>query len=687
MFSDRNLLVLGPLAFVFLAAVGFADGPKDNSSVDVRPIPPIGIPLPESERRRLANRCDEVRQQWSALKLSPEQTAHAGEVLVFPRAVELAIEFEQFYKKGDIKAADALLDQATERMKRVQSGADWAKIVGIGEGNIQQLVVGGFRSKIDDSIQPYGLIIPAGYNGHDVRPRRLDIWFHGRGETQSEVAFLTKQQNNAGQYHPTDTFVLHPYGRYCNAFKFAGEVDVLEALEHVRSRLPIDKTRISVRGFSMGGAACWQFATRYADRWFAANPGAGFSETPEFLRTFQGEDVAKVAPDHQQRLWQLYDNPEWAINLAQCPTIAYSGEVDRQKQAADAMESALQKHDVDLVHVIGAGMGHKIDEASKMIIEDGMNELARQTTAAIPRSVSFSTFTLKYHRMAWVDVRGLNEHWRSSRVDASIVDDQTITAETTNINRLCFRFESGQWPGLASGRINLRVDGQALQGPPVRSDRSYLVEVERIRNDWKLVDQEAKEVASTFDVSKLRKRPGLQGPIDDAFMDRFLFVLPNGKSLDPQVQAWVEQESAHAMLHWRKHFRGDIQRTTDAELTEAQIRDCHLVIFGDPNSNSTIAKIAPHLPIRWDTQRLSIGKSSTDSSGHVPILVYPNPLNPERYVVINSGFTFREYDYLNNARQTPKLPDWAIVDVREGSNFRDPGRVIDAGFFDERWRP
>ena len=45
------------------------------------------------------------------------------------------------------------------------------------------------------------------------------------------------------------------------------------------------------------------------------------------------------------------------------------------------------------------------------------------------------------------------------------------------------------------------------------------------------------------------------------------------------------------------------------------------------------------------------------------MLIYPNPLNPKKYVVLNSGFTFREFDYLNNARQIPKLPDWAVVDT------------------------
>ena len=73
------------------------------------------------------------------------------------------------------------------------------------------------------------------------------------------------------------------------------------------------------------------------------------------------------------------------------------------------------------------------------------------------------------------------------------------------------------------------------------------------------------------------------------------------------------------------------------------------------------------------------------SETHVPILIYPNPLNPKRYVVLNSGFTFREYDYLNNARQVPKLPDWAVVDVSTPPSSRWPGKVVAADFFNDRW--
>ena len=82
---------------------------------------------------------------------------------------------------------------------------------------------------------------------------------------------------------------------------------------------------------------------------------------------------------------------------------------------------------------------------------------------------------------------------------------------------------------------------------------------------------------------------------------------------------------------------------------------------------------------------LTVGDKTYPTGTHVPLLIYPNPLNPKKYVVLNSGFTFREYDYLNNARQVPKLPDYAVVDVTTPPNSRWPGKVVRAGFFGEKW--
>jgi hypothetical protein len=95
----------------------------------------------------------------------------------------------------------------------------------------------------------------------------------------------------------------------------------------------------------------------------------------------------------------------------------------------------------------------------------------------------------------------------------------------------------------------------------------------------------------------------------------------------------------------------------------------------------------PGLPLRRHGDAWSIGPHRVDAAAAVPILIYPNPLNPNRSIVLNSGFTFREYAYLNNARQIPMLPDWAIVSATEERGPQLPGKILASGFFDERWQP
>ncbi len=81
----------------------------------------------------------------------------------------------------------------------------------------------------------------------------------------------------------------------------------------------------------------------------------------------------------------------------------------------------------------------------------------------------------------------------------------------------------------------------------------------------------------------------------------------------------------------------------------------------------------------WSDRRSS--RSPTRRSSSSPTLS-----TPTKYVVINSGFTF--HDQANNAMQSPKLPDWAVVDIsRPGNNYRYlPLFVASQGFFDERWK-
>ena len=52
-----------------------------------------------------------------------------------------------------------------------------------------------------------------------------------------------------------------------------------------------------------------------------------------------------------------------------------------------------------------------------------------------------------------------------------------------------------------------------------------------------------------------------------------------------------------------------------------------------------------------------------------------------------SGFTFSRFGHSSNATQTPKLPDWALADMRQPYNAGNPDCIAAAGFFNERWQP
>ena len=475
---------------------------------------------------------------------------------------------------------------------------------------------------------------------------------------------------------PPDTIVLHPYGRFCNAFKFAGEVDVFEALEHVKQNYPVDDSRVSVRGFSMGGAGCWHLAAHYAGDWVAAAPGAGFAESLEYL----GLDKKGVLPPKYERtLWGLYDATLYAGNFFNTATVAYSGEDDKQIQAARIMERFLTGEGLTLRHVIGPKTGHKYHPTAKAEIDERINAIAARGRDAVPSEVRLVTRTLRYNRQAWVQVDGLEEHWIPARVEAGLIGNRHIEVSTINVSRLVLSMPSGTCPLRPNGNPTVIIDGQQLIGDRVRTDRSWESRFIKVLGQWRPVGR--------FEFAGLAKRPGLQGPIDDAFMDRFVMVKPTGEALTEASGNWVSAQLGQALSDWELQFRAKPRVVDDIELSEEDIRENNLILWGDSASNSAIAKVIDQLPLKWTRDMLVLGQTEAKPDAHVPVLIFPNPLNPNRYVVLNSGFTFSRFGHMSNATQTPKLPDWALVDITKPYNAGDPECIVAAGFFDERWQP
>ena len=645
-----------PLLLIALAPLP-AQTPPSASAVTPTPvpkrIPASGLTLTDTERRELTRQTADLEREIAALAhflaSDPTRLALLPDVEVLHKAVAWALRYDEVMAPKDVAYAHKLLALGRDRAAELRTGKSPSWLAARGT------ILRGHRSKLDGSVQPYALVVPESW----PKPHRQAlVWLLGRGEKRTELTFFAEREAAPPQIVPAHTLVIVPYGRFCNATKFAGEVDVFEALAAAQAQYGLDENRIAVGGFSMGGGSSWHLAAHHAGRWAVATPGAGFAETPIFTKS--ADPRKEQRPAWEQLLWRQYEATGVAASFTHLPTLAYAGEIDGQKEASDLMEQAFAAHGLKLERFIGPQTAHKYHDETKATLTRRLEaELARGRDPA-PRAVRYSTYTLRYPESRWVRLEGLEKHWELADVAAQIDATGTLTVTTKNVSALRLDRES----------TALTLDGQSV--PPAA--RSYVREAGR----WR--------AATAADAAALRKRPGLTGPVMDAFFEPFLFVRPTGKPLHPELGTWVESELTAARQLWRDVFRGDVPVKSDQELTDADLADRNLILWGDPSSNAVLKRLLPQLPLTWDGKALTFRGTSYDAKTHAPVLILPNPLNPRRYVVLNSGIDLRADGYGNNALQTPKLPDWAIVDLRTPPGPRWPGRIAAAGFFDESWR-
>ncbi|MFN9973684.1 MAG: hypothetical protein ACK58T_27710, partial [Phycisphaerae bacterium] len=115
------------------------------------------------------------------------------DIMIFERAVRCALDYREFFDLKDLDKAEALLKEAFSRADQLAAGAPrWNSQPG--------LIVRGYISRIDQTVQPYGLVVPDASAAESSHPTRCDIWFHGRGEVLSEVNFLSEHMQSAGLF-------------------------------------------------------------------------------------------------------------------------------------------------------------------------------------------------------------------------------------------------------------------------------------------------------------------------------------------------------------------------------------------------------------------------------------------------------------------------------------------------------
>jgi len=640
-----------------------------------RGAPPIQ-PKPE-DLAQIREKCDRIEASVRELKRKHTDPDLVADVEIYAKAARFLVAFPELtITQAAIDHAMTVLDQGIARGRQLSDGASpW------NQGKKQ---IHAYYSAIDGSVQPYAVTLPENYD--PAKPARLYVWMHGRSNNTTETEFLFAQQTFRPGNPPVadqGQITLDLFGRINGAgWHWAGEADVFEGIQAVSKRFKIDEKRILLRGFSMGGEGAWHVALHHPDRFAAAEIGAGTwsrrSQTPG-LQPYQYASL---------RIWENME--EWALNAFNLPLAAHDGENDNQiaslpgpppgTETRGQLESSLRtcaqlekegfppEGDPDFLHMKGTPAifllslktGHGTSPLVRQRLDAFLKEWGDKGETS-PDHIRFVTYTTRYNSDYWISVDGLDKHYERADVDAVRSDNGArYEIKTHNVARLDL--------AETAHASAIRVDGQSLKVKP-----SPEITLQKAAGTWK-VDR--------AHLSGLHKTHALQGPIDDAFLDPFLLVRPTGTPWNGAVNQQALRTLARFDRLWAKFFRGHPFVKDDKDVTDADMAQYHVVLFGDPGSNRVMARLLAKLPVKWTRQTVSLAGQDYPASENYPALIYPNPLHPANYVVLNTGLTITDREY-NGDYGMPQWGDYAIVKAKEGADVPD---LVTAGLFDEQWR-
>lgn len=638
------------------------------------PEPARHAPTPD-QINQIRGATEKLGKTLDALKTRPPlDSSHSDDLIadiaVYHKAAAWTVERGEFFRPDTARSLLTLLQRGQARAdEALQGRRPWLDARGS--------IIRGFVSRIDRSVQPYAIVVPGRPLEPDAR-YRLDVVLHGRDASLNEARFLDRHDGRPAE-PDAPGLVLHVFGRGNNAFRWAGETDVFEAIEAVKRSYPVDERRIVLRGFSMGGAGAWHLGLHHPARWCVVEAGAGFTDTRRYLGR---DDFTPV----QRKLLHIYDAVDVALNASMVPIAGYGGELDKQLQASANVREALaslgfpmtteglvtRSEPIDFLQVVGAQTAHKVDPASETILKAFRDEHAAAGQSLDPKPLRFITYTLKYPSAPWLSVERLLTHYEPAVVEAR--PDPETDAVTID------RIENVAVIGIdRRAGETIRLGGQEF---PLRNAvGGYLPRVyfRLVEDRWEMLDYEASRQLQNND--RLAKVPGLQGPIDDAFTGPFLCVRGAGQPWNPNVQAWADARLERFRTLWRRSLRGDLPVKDDTAVTAEDRSRFHLILFGDPGSNTLIREFLPQLPMSWTKSTIQVAEATAGASDHAPVLIALNPSNRHRYVVLNSGHTFGAEAFSGtNALLYPRVGDYALYRLNSAE-----GEVIDSGFFDEFW--
>ncbi|MBX9627929.1 MAG: hypothetical protein K2X82_29285 [Gemmataceae bacterium] len=503
------------------------------------------------------------------------------------------------------------------------------------------------RSPVDGQLLFYLFRLPRGYDPAKRYP--LDVALHSGAALTWRAGWVDGAPSDDPKRAGGDGRIwVSPCGRGNNGYIGMGDAAVVAAVRDVTARYAVDPDRVTVGGSSMGGTGGFRLAALHPDLFAAAHSLTG------------GANYLGPAGDGRYDATLLLDN---YANTGVCIWDAPKEGWFKQNRAfADGLRDRAAKlpGSYPVRELTDPTGGH--GTIDKKLVAEGWEWVRKQKRDPHPKRVVYKTYSLRYDGAYWVHIEAVDNPAAPARVEAEVGPGGAVRVAAENVARL--RLDLGrELVGDAPG-VSVTVNG----GPAVMVKPGAAVRLARDGDRW--------APAGPPDPKAVEKRHGLSGPVGDVFLDGpVLLVHGPGVEAAKQVDAAVGRlfgpGDGGAVLHT------GFERKADQDVTPADLADKHLVLFGTPKENAVVAKVADRLPVKFLADGVEVRGKAYRGPGVGLTMVYPNPLNPERYVLLVPS------DYAGGSPLD--LPDY-LVGRRVEAKGRVSQQVLAKGWFDARWR-
>lgn len=503
------------------------------------------------------------------------------------------------------------------------------------------------RSPVDGQLLFYLFRLPRGYDPAKRYP--LDVALHSGAALTWRAGWVDGPPSGDPKKAAADDRIwISPCGRGNNGYVGMGDAAVVAAVRDAMRQYAVDPDRVTVGGASMGGTGGFRLAALHPDLFAAAHSLTG------------GATYLGPAGDGRYDATLLLDNyGNTGVCIWDAPKEGWFGQ---NRAFADGLRDRAAKFPGSYPVLELTDPDGKHGVIDKKLVAEGWEWIRRQKRDPHPKRVVYKTYSLRYDGAYWVRIEAVDDPTAPARIEADVGAGGAVRVAAENVARL--RLDLTRELIGDAAEVAVSVNGS----PAVAVKPGPAVRLARGGDRW--------AVAGPPDPKAVGKRHGLSGPVGDVFLGGpVLLVHGPGEAAAEQVDAAVFRlfgpGDGGSVLHT------GFERKADRDVTPADVADKHLVLFGTPRENALVAKVADRLPVKFLADGVEVRGKAYRGPGVGLTMVYPNPLNPERYVLLLPS------DYAGGSPLD--LPDYVVGKRVEGKG-RVSQQVLAKGWFDARWR-